>query len=111
MSSDNGNNSNNYDTFTNSALSDLLSDAFSKNRDEDNTPGKYYYSEIKRAMYEDRPMIIKNSSLSVLQGKMGDRGIREKSKIITRALGDFCSRNMCDSVWYEKVTWSIEREK
>lgn len=87
-------------SFTFSALCDILSDSFAVCRTEEFPRcGDYYYCEIKSAKWENRSINVLQSSLNVLDGKIENLTKLEKRKIITRALSDFAFRNIpvCDA--------------
>jgi len=85
-------------TFTFSALCDILSDSFAICRtNEFPRCGSYYYSEIKTAKWENRPINVLEKSLDVINDKIDALDINSKKKIITRALSDFAHRNIPSS--------------
>lgn len=85
-------------TFTFSALCDILSDSFAICRTSEFPGcGSYYYSEIKTAKWENRPINVLEKSLDVINDKIDGLTILSKKKIITRALIDFAYRNIPSS--------------
>ena len=87
-------------TFTFSALSEILSDSFSMCKTKEFPRcGDYYYCEIKSAKWENRCINILQKSLDVLDGKIENLTKLEKKKLITKALSDFAFHNIpvCDA--------------
>lgn len=85
-------------TYTFSALTDILSDSFAVCR----TPkfpacGDYYYSEIKCNKWEKRSIKVLRYDLEVLNGKIDNLTIIEKKKLITESLKSFADRNYPDT--------------
>lgn len=84
-------------SFTFSALCDILSDSFAICRTKEFPGcGNYYYCEIKSAKWEKRPIRVLQSSLDVISDKIDGVTIQYKKKIITRALSDFAYHNIPD---------------
>lgn len=82
-------------TFTFSALVDILSGSFAICRTKEFPGcGSYYYNEIKSAKWENRCIIILQKSLDVLSNKINNLSTTEKKKLIIRALRDFAYRNI-----------------
>lgn len=85
-------------TFTLSALTDILSDAMSMYKDECNSsPGNYFYIEIKSFHFENRCINLKKSVLDCLEGKIDNFSQNQKKNLIIRALKQFAYRNIPDS--------------
>ena len=102
---------NTIQTFTFSALSDILSDSFATHKTHEfSACGSYYYSEIKSAKWENRCIRVQQCNLDAVSDKITHLTIIEKKKLITRALCDFTFRNIpyCDAVGYsENMRWKI----
>ena len=81
-------------TYTFSALVDILSDSFAVCRtNEFPGCGNYYYSEIKCNKWEKRSINVLRYDLEVLNGKIDNLTIIEKKKLITESLKRFAYRN------------------
>lgn len=98
-------------SFTFSALCNILSDSFAICRTKEFPGcGSYYYSEIKSAKWENRPIHVLKSSLHILDGKIENLTRLEKKKIIIQALSDFTFRNIPDSdakMYCKDMRWVI----
>lgn len=98
-------------SFTFSALCNILSDSFAICRTKEFPGcGGYYYSEIKCFRWENRSIHVLKSSLDVLEGKIKNLTKLEKKKIITQALIDFAFRNIPDSdaeMYCKNMRWVI----
>ena len=99
-------------TFTFSALVDILSDSFAICRTKEFPGcGSYYYSEIKSAKWENRCINVLQSNLHILNGKIDNLTKQQKKKLITRALSDFTHRNFPTSdadMLCKDMRWKIE---
>ncbi len=99
-------------TFTFSALTDILSDSFAICRTAEFPGcGNYYYCEIKSALWEKRCVIVLQYNLDAINDKINGFTIIQKRKLITQALSDFAFRNIpdCDAIHICKsMRWKIE---
>ncbi len=101
----------NDQTFTLSALVDLLSNSFASYKTEkSNTPGNYYYSQIKTAKIQNKSILVKLDSLDIIEDKVDTLTITQKKRLISRALIDFANRNIPDDdakMFCKNMRWTI----
>lgn len=85
-------------TYTFSALADILSDSFALTRTEEFPGcGNYYYNEIKCAKWENRAIRVLEKNLDVLNGKIDNLDHLQRRNLITKALKEFAFRNIPDN--------------